>query len=69
LLAALGGKANLVSVAARSTRLLIEVRDATAVDESKVAAAGYRGATRASDRGWHVVVGPAAAAVARSMQP
>ncbi|MDF3021440.1 MAG: system, N-acetylglucosamine-specific subunit [Steroidobacteraceae bacterium] len=64
LLAALGGKSNLAKVEARSTRLLIEVRDGGAVDEPRLSAAGYRGAVRVADRGWQVVVGPDAASVA-----
>jgi PTS system N-acetylglucosamine-specific IIC component len=64
LLAALGGKANVAKVEAASTRLLIEVRDAAGVDEAKLEAAGFRGASRVADRLWHVIVGPDAPAVA-----
>lgn len=68
LLAALGGKSNLATVEARSTRLLIEVRDGAAVDESRLSAAGYRGAIRVADRRWQVIVGPDAASVAGVLQ-
>jgi PTS system N-acetylglucosamine-specific IIC component len=67
LLSALGGAANLLSVEARSTRLLIEVRDGAAVSEAGVLSAGYRGAVRAAPRVWHVVVGPDAPAVAAAL--
>jgi PTS system N-acetylglucosamine-specific IIC component len=68
LLAALGGKANLATVDAASTRLLIEVHDAAMVDEAKLGAAGFRGASRIADRLWHVIVGPDAPAVAAKVQ-
>ncbi len=68
LLAALGGAANLARVETRSTRLMIEVKDAAAVNEAAVGAAGYRGATRAGARVWHVIVGPDAPAVAAALR-
>jgi PTS system N-acetylglucosamine-specific IIC component len=68
LLVALGGKANLVKVESVSSRLLIEVRDGAGVDEVKVSAAGFRGASRVADRLWHVIVGPDAPAVAAKLQ-
>jgi PTS system glucose-specific IIC component len=68
LLAALGGEKNLASVEARSTRLLIEVNNAAAVDEPAVLSSGFRGAARASDRVWHVIVGPDAPAVASALR-
>lgn len=68
LLSALGGKGNLAKVDALSTRLLIEVRDGTTVDEAQLRAAGYRGAMRVADKVWHLIVGPAAAAVAAALR-
>ncbi|HUQ10955.1 MAG TPA: N-acetylglucosamine-specific PTS transporter subunit IIBC [Steroidobacteraceae bacterium] len=68
LLAALGGKGNLAKVEAASTRLLIEVRDGASVDETRLKAAGFRGANRVADRVWHVIVGPDAPAVAAKVQ-
>jgi PTS system N-acetylglucosamine-specific IIC component len=68
LLAALGGQGNLAKVEARSTRLLVEVRDGATVDEARLRAAGYRGATRVADKVWHVIVGPSAAAVAAALR-
>jgi N-acetylglucosamine PTS system EIICBA or EIICB component len=64
LLDAFGGKANLVTVEARASRLLVEVRDAALVNESAVRASGFRAATRATDRAWHVIVGGDAAGMA-----
>jgi PTS system N-acetylglucosamine-specific IIC component len=68
LLAAFGGGRNLASVEARSTRVLIEVKDAAAVNEPAVISSGFRGAARASDRVWHVIVGPDAASVALALR-
>jgi PTS system N-acetylglucosamine-specific IIC component len=61
---ALGGAGNLVKVETRASRLLIEVRDPAAVQGAKLEAAGFRGAARAGERTWHVIVGPEAVAVA-----
>jgi PTS system N-acetylglucosamine-specific IIC component len=68
LLAALGGASNLANVEARSTRLLIDVKDAAAVNEGAVISSGFRGATRAGERAWHVIVGPDAPAVAAMLR-
>jgi phosphotransferase system IIB component len=50
-----------------SSRLLIEVRDDSAVDEVKLGASGYRGATRVAANQWHVIVGPGAATAAATL--
>jgi PTS system N-acetylglucosamine-specific IIC component len=63
LLAALGGATNIARIDAISSRLVIEVKDPAAVDESGLRGAGYRGAARISGSIWHVIVGPEAAAV------
>jgi N-acetylglucosamine PTS system EIICBA or EIICB component len=68
LLAALGGKKNLVTVSARASRLLIEVRESALVNEAAVQASGFRGATLAADRRWHVIVGGDAAETAALLQ-
>ena len=68
LLSALGGARNIASAESFASRVLVEVRDAAAVDESRLAAAGYRGVARAATRTWHVIVGPEAATVALSLK-
>jgi phosphotransferase system IIB component len=68
LLVALGGAGNLLSVSAVSTRLVLEVKDAAAVNEPELATAGYRGCARVADRTWHVIVGPESAAVAAALR-
>lgn len=60
LLAALGGAANVVSVEAASTRLLVTVADGARVDDSALAAAAPRGHARPSARSVHVLTGPGA---------
>jgi len=67
LLAALGGRDNVVRVEARASRLLIEVRDAARVDDSAVHSAGFRAASRVSDRSWHVIVGADAAVMSEKL--
>jgi PTS system N-acetylglucosamine-specific IIC component len=60
LLAALGGRSNVRTVESVSTRLRINIVDASAVDESKIASLGVRGVAVPSP-GWvHVIVGPGA---------
>jgi PTS system glucose-specific IIC component len=66
--AALGGSGNLAHVSAVSTRVLIDVKDGQAVDETALTAAGYRGATRVGADRWHVIVGPEAPAVAAALR-
>jgi N-acetylglucosamine PTS system EIICBA or EIICB component len=65
---ALGGAGNLARVTAVSTRLLIDVKDGQSVDETALAAAGYRGVQRVAGSTWHVIVGPEASAVAASLR-
>jgi N-acetylglucosamine PTS system EIICBA or EIICB component len=67
LLSGLGKQANLARVESRSTRVIVEVRDAGLVDESQLRAAGYRGVVRVADRHWHVIVGPEAGSVAAGL--
>lgn len=65
---ALGGRANLKGVTAvAGTRLRVEVVDVEAVDEAALRAAGAHGLMRLDRNVMHVVVGPAAAAVAYSL--
>ncbi|HEX6637961.1 MAG TPA: N-acetylglucosamine-specific PTS transporter subunit IIBC [Steroidobacteraceae bacterium] len=68
LMSALGGRSNVSRLEARSTRLLVEVVDCSAVDEAKLHAAGYRGIARVADKLWHVIVGPEAPAVAARLR-
>jgi PTS system N-acetylglucosamine-specific IIC component len=63
LLAALGGAGNIQTVEARSTRLLIEVEDAAAIQEDAFQSLDVRGVVKTA-AGVHVVIGPEAAAVA-----
>jgi PTS system glucose-specific IIC component len=65
LLSALGGADNLARVEPRAlTRLRVELRDAGAVDDSALEAAGASGVLRVSDSVIHVVVGESAPAMA-----
>ena len=68
LLAALGGKANIASAQAFASRIAIEVREGTGVDEARLRTAGYRGAARVSEKIWHLIVGPEAASVAAQLR-
>jgi PTS system N-acetylglucosamine-specific IIC component len=60
LLSALGGRANLASIDAASTRLLLTVADDALVDERALAATSPRGFARPAAGRVHVLVGPAA---------
>ncbi|HEX7013423.1 MAG TPA: N-acetylglucosamine-specific PTS transporter subunit IIBC [Steroidobacteraceae bacterium] len=57
---ALGGAANLVSVDACTTRLRLEIKDQSAVDEPALKGLGARGCVRPSEQALQVVVGPIA---------
>jgi PTS system N-acetylglucosamine-specific IIC component len=57
ILEGLGGKANIASVDNCVTRLRIEIKDYTAVDEKKIKAAGVAGVIRPSKTSVQVVVG------------
>ena len=68
LLSALGGADNIARVEPCAlTRLRVELRDARAVDESALEAAGASGVLRISDSVMHVVVGESAAATAAAL--
>jgi PTS system N-acetylglucosamine-specific IIC component len=64
LLAAFGGRANLASVMAKSSRLLVEVKDAAKVTESDLRQRAPRGVVQTSQQRWQVLAGPDAAALA-----
>ena len=61
---ALGGRANLVSVDACTTRLRLAVGDANAIDEAALKRLGSRGVLRLSSNSLQVVLGPVADQVA-----
>jgi PTS system glucose-specific IIC component len=68
LLSALGGAANIARIEPCAlTRLRVELRDARAVDETALAAAGASGVLRISDSVMHVVVGESAPATAAAL--
>ena len=66
LLASLGGRANLVELAARSSRLLVEVRDPAKVAEAELAVCAPRGVVRTAPTHWQIIVGPQAQAWAEN---
>ena len=63
-IAALGGAANLVEVAACTTRLRLVLADRGRVDAAALRALGSRGTVNVGERGLQVVVGPIADQVA-----
>ena len=66
--AALGGKGNLVSVDACTTRLRLIVADQGAVDDAALSALGARGIIRPSENAAQVVLGPVADLVAEEIR-
>jgi PTS system N-acetylglucosamine-specific IIC component len=69
LLAALGGAANLATVAARSSRLLVTVHDDSKVDQDDLGHAAPRGAVRSAAKNWQIITGGDAERLARALQP
>jgi PTS system N-acetylglucosamine-specific IIC component len=67
LIAALGGRDNIAAVAAHSTRLSLQLRDAAAVDADRIRSAGARAAAAVGESTWHVIVGPQADATAQAL--
>lgn len=67
-LAGLGGKSNVTSVDNCVTRLRIEIKDYTAVDEKKIKAAGVAGVIRPSKTSVQVVIGTQVQFVADEMK-
>lgn len=66
---ALGGRENIEQVAACAvTRLRVTVRNANAVDEEALAAAGAQGLMHVGDSAMHVIVGPHADEYAAAMR-
>jgi PTS system N-acetylglucosamine-specific IIC component len=62
LLASLGGPANLAEMVARSSRLLVAVKDPSKVLEADLKACAPRGAVRTAPTRWQIIVGPEAQA-------
>jgi PTS system N-acetylglucosamine-specific IIC component len=68
LLAALGGRSNVRAVEAASSRLRINITDASIIDQPAIAALGLRGVALAAP-GWvHVIIGPQASAAGISLR-
>lgn len=67
ILAGLGGKNNIVSLDNCITRLRLEIKDYTSVDEQKIKAAGARGVMRPSKTTVQVIIGPKVQFVADEM--
>jgi N-acetylglucosamine PTS system EIICBA or EIICB component len=68
LLLALGGPANVLKVETCSTRLRVTVAVGNEIDTSKLRALGVRGVVQPTDGNVHLVIGPAADAVAIGLQ-
>ncbi|WP_367349233.1 N-acetylglucosamine-specific PTS transporter subunit IIBC [Sphingobium yanoikuyae] len=68
MVAALGGKANVRSVDACTTRLRLVLGDSTIADEARLRALGARGIVRLRDGGFQVVLGPIADQVAAEIR-
>ena len=67
LLQALGGRTNVVDVAAASTRLLVTLREDSALDESALRSLDLRGIARPAPRRLHLLVGPQAGVLQRAL--
>jgi PTS system N-acetylglucosamine-specific IIC component len=65
---ALGGKQNVVSVGAASTRLRVTVRDSSSIDEGTLRALGVRGVAHPSRGTLHILIGPNANAAGLALQ-
>jgi len=64
LLTALGGKGNVAEALARSSRLLVTVRDGAKIAEADLARAAPRGVVRTSETKWQIIVGEEAEGLA-----
>jgi N-acetylglucosamine PTS system EIICBA or EIICB component len=67
LLALLGGRANLTNVTARSSRLLIDVKDPAKVSDEALRKDAPRGAVRTAPSRWQIIVGPEAESLAEKL--
>jgi PTS system N-acetylglucosamine-specific IIC component len=67
LLVLLGGRANLANVSARSSRLLVDVRDPAKVADGDLRKNAPRGAVRTAPTRWQIIVGPQAQSLAEEL--
>ena len=67
LITALGGPANIKTAQARSTRVLIDVRDSNGIEEGAFDALGVRGFVKTGSESVQLLVGPEAEAVAAAL--
>ena len=67
LLALLGGRANLASVTARSSRLLVDVKDPAKVLDEALRKDAPRGAVQTAPSRWQIIVGPEAQSLAEKL--
>jgi glucose-like phosphotransferase system IIB component len=68
LLAALGGRGNLIAVETAASRLRLSVRDAARVDAPRIRDLGLRGVAVPQPGCVHVIVGPGAAAAGAQLK-
>jgi len=68
LLAALGGRTNVRAIEAASSRLRINIADASNVDQKAIAALGLRGVALAAPNWVHVIIGPEASTAGVSLR-
>jgi PTS system N-acetylglucosamine-specific IIC component len=68
LMTALGGRSNVRAVEAASSRLRINIADASIVDQPAIASLGLRGVALAAPNWVHVIIGPEAAAAGVSLR-
>ena len=65
---AIGGKRNVISVGATSTRLRVIVRDASSIDDVALQKLGVRGVARPATDTLHILIGPNAGAAGQALQ-
>ncbi len=65
----LGGAENLAEVRAVSSRVLIRLNTPCETASEDFLALGLKAAVRVSDRSWHLILGPEAAALAKALDP
>jgi len=68
LLAALGGRSNIRTVEAASSRLRINITDPSRVDQPAIASLGLRGVALAAPDWVHIIIGPEASAAGASLR-
>jgi PTS system N-acetylglucosamine-specific IIC component len=68
LLAALGGRSNIRTVETASSRLRINIADASRIDQSAIASLGLRGVALAAPNWLHIIIGPEASAAGVSLR-